>query len=512
MAILLSIFFTLSRKVNFSGNVRDKYPRNCAGKFESKDILIFIIGTIIIALFIWMIDKFKGRISGIILNEQKASKKLIIILLCLIFLCWLPYLLSFAPGSVQGDSLNSIIQIFNGKYNNHHPVLYTLFLGIFIKLGTFLGNINIGIFIYSLVQTGIMLVGIGTVLFWLRNKYVSKIVLFIAAAYFGLISIFPSYALVLWKDPIFSVGVLLLSIRLFDTFSEKNIKRDIKNIILIDMLCFLIIFFRNNGLYIIIACMICLAVAFKKNGMRIWMSILGVVVFSLIIQGPLYDGMKIEKPKAEAFGIPIQQIAAVVVEKDGLNLSNEQKKVINQLIPIEKIEESYAPARVDDIKFNSKFNNQYLADSQKDILKVWFGLLPSNLGIYVRSYISATFGFWHPYAQNEYGYTSYTLIENDYGIHEIDLFQRIFNVSIKKNLEKDIFHIGSGTLIWIMLISMALCLKKENYKGHMGFLPPLLCWAIILCATPVAFSLRYVYVLALELPVFMVLPFLKNRY
>lgn len=511
LAILLSIFFTLGRKVDFSGNVRDKYPINYMNDFCFEDLIFFAIAVIIICIVLAVISHYREDLSLLLISRKKISKKMVAACLIIILFCWLPYILTFAPGSVQGDSLNSIRQIQEGNYNNHHPVLYTLFLSIFIEIGKRIGNINVGIFFYTIIQTTIMLSGIAYVLFWLRKNYINKIFIGITTIYFALLSVFPSYAIVLWKDPIFSIALLILSIRLFDCVTEKGIETTCKNLIIIDVLCLTIIFFRNNGVYIIVATVVVLFLMFKGKIKYLVLNIFIVVAVSLIVQGPIYDMAGVEKAQTEAFGIPIQQIAAVVVERDEKVLSENQKNVIYSLIPRDKIIENYTPGRVDDIKFNAEFDDEYLEKHKVEILNVWLELLPENFITYVKAYVSETFGFWYPCIQNEYGYTSYAVFDNSYQIYSSDIIEKIFGHSIKKYLEKDYVKLGSGLLIWIMLISMVLCCKRSGYKKYVGFLPPLFCWLAILCATPVAFSLRYVYVLALELPLFIVLPFLQVK-
>lgn len=511
LAVLLSGFFTLGRKVNFSGNVRDKYPINFMSDFRLSDLIIFLLSLSVIITIIIILRHFGSEITSFIACKQMVSKRMIFICIAIILVCWLPYILTFAPGSVQGDSLSSIRQIYDGSYNNHHPVLYTLYLSLFVNLGQKMHNINIGIFCYTIVQTLIMLFGVTNVLFWMRRNYINKRIIGITTIYFAVVSVFPAYVLVLWKDPIFSVALLLLSIRLFECISEKGVENTFIDILIIDALCFIIIFMRNNGIFIVVGCLVTIFFIFKQKIKWLTLNIFFVVVISFIIQGPIYNMAGIKKPQTEAFGIPIQQIAAVVVEEDENVLSEEQKEVIYSLIPRNELIKNYAPSRVDDIKFDPTFNDTYLQGHKAEIIKVWIELLPENFITYVKAYVSETFGFWYPGIQNEYGYTSYTIFDNPYNIYNTDFFQKIFGKSIKKNLENEEVKLGSGLLVWIMLVSMTICWGDYNYKRYLGFLPPLFCWLFILCATPVAFSLRYVYVLALELPIFVVLPFLKGN-
>ncbi|MCS5464580.1 hypothetical protein NWO25_06850 [Enterococcus lactis] len=66
---------------------------------------------------------------------------------------------------------------------------------------------------------------------------------------------------------------------------------------------------------------------------------------------------------------------------------------------------------------------------------------------------------------------------------------------------------GSGTLLWLAIGSALLAIFKKKYRYLLLFLPGMLVFATIMIATPVAFSLRYVFVLALSLPVYILSPF-----
>lgn len=77
-------------------------------------------------------------------------------------------------------------------------------------------------------------------------------------------------------------------------------------------------------------------------------------------------------------------------------------------------------------------------------------------------------------------------------------------------MEVSLEIIGSRTFLWILLISATLCAKKHDFYRLFFYLPGFLCWLCIMIATPVAFSLRYVYILALLFPVYLVYPFIHN--
>ena len=62
-----------------------------------------------------------------------------------------------------------------------------------------------------------------------------------------------------------------------------------------------------------------------------------------------------------------------------------------------------------------------------------------------------------------------------------------------------------------MLASMIFTVYKKNYKNLLMYLPALFTWGTIMLATPIAFSLRYVYILVLMIPLDFIIPFLSNE-
>ncbi|MPN48005.1 hypothetical protein SDC9_195609 [bioreactor metagenome] len=84
----------------------------------------------------------------------------------------------------------------------------------------------------------------------------------------------------------------------------------------------------------------------------------------------------------------------------------------------------------------------------------------------------------------------------------------VFGFSIQEKLSTFRPMLGSGTLVWIMFLSLTLCLELGQKRRDLFYAPSLFLWLSVMIATPVAFSFRYVYVLAILFPLMLVYPFL----
>ena len=68
-----------------------------------------------------------------------------------------------------------------------------------------------------------------------------------------------------------------------------------------------------------------------------------------------------------------------------------------------------------------------------------------------------------------------------------------------------------GNPLVMILLMFVILLTKRQYKYLIPFIPSLTGWATVMAATPVAFSLRYVYFLFLLQPIFVYLLVLGLR-
>lgn len=524
-SLLLSTMLIIGRHVRFSGNVGSPLSDTCTLPFSFgqcfADILMICILTLLFSVLLdFYVRVWFPVISHVLLRNPSvqtsstSDKKLFssdIVLFFFFFLVigflWLPYLLTFYPGSVLGDSLASINPM--GRFSNHHPVFYTIFVQTCLSLGfSVFGNMNGGVFTYTLIQFFIMDACLSGLLLWLYKRGLRLWYLVLSALFFGLFPAFPSYAIIMWKDPLFSCALILLGFSIFRTGSRYAPW-------LIFCAALLTCFLRNNGLFICVLFAAAALLFYRKK--RLLIPLLSAILLSFLIQGPLYNTWRISKAKAEAFGIPMQQIAYTVMTDPSTDvsssypaLSESELTEINVLLPVNLIRSAYSPCIVDTLKFDADFDREYFIAHTEDFLLLWAKLLPKHFPQYIHAYLLETLGFWHPTLQNSYGYIDQYIIENNFGIRGKDLFLSVFGFSLYDKLQAFRPMIGSGSLFWICFLSLTLCLAKKKYHLIWLLLPQLFCWCSVMISTPVAFSLRYVFVLMMMLPINIVLPFLPN--
>ena len=507
-SVLWSTAFVIGRKI-------DIYNKVFSNSFELFDIIR------IAAFTLMSYTSFTGGIDLLIRNEVKNSGKKeqdrcfdgkkVILGALILMLCWSPYFLTFFPGNLSADSYSSISQVTGGEMlNNHHPVMFTVLVGICIKIGSLFGGLESGIAIFSLLQMGILALTLSYCLEWMREKRIQLAIRVCSFLFFGFSPLIGMYSITMWKDILFSCWVLLLVMILYDIVSKGSPSCIMGRSVLLKilLLCILIAFNRNNGIYIVTSVLLVLLI----YGRTMWKKLIpvfgGVIAVIVLIQGPGYNAMHILKGSfAEAVGVPLQQIA-YTVKNDG-EVTEEQKQFLEQIMPLDEMKEAYDPTSSNGVKFHDDFNNEFLADHKAEFIKVWAEMLLNNPGDYIKAYCMQTMGFWHV---DTIGYT-YVYGADDYWIdvNNTNIIEKILGIDLTYLIQNRLpvlctilpfvsLFFSTAVPIWFLFISVLILIIKRRKSMIISLVPLVVLWGTIMIATPTYGEFRYVFCLNLAIP------------
>lgn len=450
------------------------------------------------------------------LNDIKESKFVsafnkhpLIICLSVLALSWSVYYIAFYPIVLSPDPSFQIKQFLgertkysdysiqideNVTITNHHPVFHTLLLGGFTKLGISLGNDNLGLFLYSLLQGSFMAFTLAKTICLLKEKGIKNRYLFIMLAIYSLVPMFPLYALNGNKDVYYSLFVLWLFMLLFkylDT-NKKEVLRfsdSIKWFIVLIFICL----FRNNGIYLVIILLPCIILYKKVNIKRILSIFLSVIVLFYSYQNALLPALGITKGSVrEMLSIFFQQTARYVINHED-DISSEDKEIIGTIIDYDNIKEGYDPTISDPIK--NTYNKYATDEDLKNYFYVWFKGLIMHPMTYIDATLNNIYGYFDPEDINWYIYTNYdTRITNlvDYefnGLQKLrdsleawgNTFPYIPVVGLISNI---------GFSAWIALAMSIWLLFNKKYQ-YLVFLTPVFVSLLVCIASPVNTYFRY---------------------
>lgn len=444
-----------------------------------------------------------------------------IVSLIVILICWLIYIIAFYPIILSPDPSYQIKQFFgirtkyadyailldeNVVLTNHHPVVHTLLLGSCLKLGTLIGNDNLGLFFYSLIQIAILSCTLAyTIKYIIKDLKLSNKIGLLFLMIYALVPVFPMYAMSAVKDVIFGAFVILYTVMLHKIVSNKGEGFKFYHYIMMVVLMLLVILFRNNGLYVIALSFPFLILAVRKHWKKYLIIFIITMGLSTCYSKVILPAFKITSGSIrEVLSIPFQQTARYVKYHSD-ELSKEDIEVIDTILGYEDLAERYDPEISDPVK--NKYNKYTTDEELKEYFKVWFKGLFKHPITYIDATIENTYGYFYPEKIDWYTYYKFDdriLADGfDYHYNKLDGLRKVLAAFATSFMEIPILgliiNIGFSTCVVLMLV--AYIIYKKDYKKLVVYLPALI--SILVCiASPVNTYFRY------ALPYIFGLPFM----
>lgn len=486
--------------------------------------IVDLMGIFLLIPLIYIIIKiveFCFRAAATIFYGEKRKKNPWVLLAfwAIILIPWIPYVFSYFPGGIYADTVDSLnMALKKAELDNHNPILYTMILRFaFWITGAFRGEGEYyGLFFFTIFQAVVLALILAGFVYFCYKKGVHRYFVGLLLLLFAVFPLYPFYGISMWKDTPFSIVIFVFAVYLFHVFSHnpENITKG--QLLGYGIGSVLIMFLRNNGIYIALFYSAVIVLMTVKNRRRIALKIgvvsLIAIAAAWIIQGPVYDkcGYNITKT-IESLGVPIQQ-TAYILATDG-NINSEELEVLNEIMPLENWKTLYNPVVVDTIKFDPSFNREYFQENVSEFIKVYAGLVMRNPVKAVKAYMLETLGFWNVFESSSTAYICNIHFGNA-PYYQGDYFDYFFGISFR-NLVEPKNYISAAIFVWMMLATISICLAKRYYAGIIPVLPTLGLWLSIMVAAPVAFSFRYVYGIFLCVPLYVLIcmkaMYMKNK-
>lgn len=492
-----------------------------SGGLTNRLFLIFYLGCTIVGLFflfyrcvLWvLVNSTKVRAFE---QEKSFSVKSWLGGSGILFLCMVPFLLTNYPGVMTPDSLNQYRQAAGIEgYSDHHPWLHTMLIKLFYELGLMIsGNEYFAISCYTIVQMLLVALGIGYV--WttlyelgLKRKYcIAGMVLFAIYPY-NLI-----YAVTIWKDILFTVSVLVLTITLFRMHLQVNEDKNIccRDLVMYAVCGFFMTMLRHNGFYaFLVSCPVLIWAMRKKWKQLVPVTIL-ILITCFVIKGPVMNSAGVEPGKlAFKLCLPLQQVGRVI--SDGCDLTPEEIATIEKINVISYVKENYQKGGADPMFAWVIYGNQeYLQENMGEYLQLWISLGMKYPDKYLQAFVDLTKGYWYPMDPEQVLYFGIT--ENENGLVAQPILNGPIIIKIHELLTKlyTIFPMygimySMGAMLWLFILLFAIAGRNKNYGVWVAGLPLLLLTLTLFIAVPLVADIRYGYPLLVTIPSIMALTF-----
>lgn len=537
---ILSVVIMLGGHINFSGSYVGDLTQNYISSYSPWDLLAVLLQLpllweITTMAYVAMAGDTQPHPTASNPSDARGDAAVLPQTVCAValalFVLWLPYLLAYWPGYLFGDSLNSLDQALNwAPLNNHYPIAFTLLVKACLWVGIRLfDSPTWGCALFSLVQMSLMALCLGYLVAWLvARTRLARPFLCAGIALFGCTPYVANYSIAMWKDPLFSCALVMLSLCLANLliYARKGPSARSPHPWSLALCAVAMGLLRNNGLYIAVlvtlALVVWLSVRARKGhrgGTRATapseavasVALLGVAtILSWAVTGPLFttlgyntDGLE------ESAGIPLNQMARVVATKGSLTESD--RAYMDQLLPLNEYKTVYAPCIVDSLKWNPDFNASAL---DSGLWGHWLSMGLGNPSAYFESWELQTAGYWALAIRG--GVPSANIIIGVPRNTSADDAQELANYGISAKsllpdgardvLRQDEWSIPAGWVFWALVFVGIVLIGVGERSWLLVLLPGLGLFGTLFLASPIIYWPRYALAVQLLLPVYLLLP------
>ena len=384
---------------------------------------------------------------------------------------WLPVLIGYAPALFMWDTDTQILQWFNLPNHlsdsvalldpgvlltQHHPPLHTALVGLCVQVGLALGNENLGIFLYALMQWTVDILAIAWAFRALAAFGANRRARIAAFAFIALVPAFSNYAVLVTKDVLFAAALLVYIVELVylvrgvptaeapgasvaipaalaavdepgvsggrnasgdaggrlrrgararsRTVDPTRAPAPVVHVVLLIVAALGVTLLRS-GMVVAVAAGTVVALVLAPGRRRFAVAALGTCVgVSLLLSHVVYPALAITPTsKRETLSIPFQQVACFMRDNPD-QVTGADRAVIDQVLDADAIADLYDPIISDPVKAT------YRIDATDEDLAAFFSLWLRWFGEDPACYLTATaanyYGYFYPGRSMNWSYPS----------------------------------------------------------------------------------------------------------
>lgn len=363
-----------------------------------KSIIVFIGYSFIFYVALRLLfDCINKSISEKVLLEKHENIRFISLKrLLIILLCWVPYMIVLFPGTILSDTTSQILQFFGDRIlTNDSPFFQTLLIGLFVKLGCYIGSPTLGVFLYVLTQ----LLFFASILVYMWNvleKYgLPKRFTHIILLSYCLFPIYPLYGIAVGKDINFGIAILWLDVMMFEIIqNDTEFFKDARKIIVLTLDLLLICILRNAGVFLSIACIGAILFISTKQWKKILLISLVVLILNILWSRLLLPIFHVVPARGEQNkSIILQQTARYVIFYED-EVTEKEKQTINKILDYEKLKTAYKPEISDPVKV--LYNQEATQEQLNEYYTVWLKQFFKHPLCYIDATLNNSYGYFYP--------------------------------------------------------------------------------------------------------------------
>jgi hypothetical protein len=429
--------------------------------------------------------------------------------------------LAYYPSVFAYDAEGQLYQVMAGDYSTHHPLLHTLFLGAFFKLGEqVFGSVSVGMALHSVVQ---MLLMAGTFAYTLTVLYRRETSVYLRLLLLAFYALFPTnsiLAISTTKDVLFSALVLLYTLRVYRMLCGDRaydiVKTGRGEAVSLTLIIMLMLLMRNNAVYAFVLSTLLIAV-FWRGDRQLRKKYLLICVMGLCLFAAGNAGLKAvthaqSGSPREMLSIPLQQMARTRVKEEE-TLSEEVRQELDQYLSSEWVFAAYNPHLADPVK-----ERAVIHDNPVGFLRTWIKLGIQHPQTYIDAFLDTTIGYWFLEDQTHaeiygigtesgFGYLStdnrtmpagYEVVEHSVLPKLRAFLERIVSDNAYQKYPVVRLIFAPAFYWWLLCLCLAVAIYRKKYIFVISVLF-LVCYFMTLLLSPTVL-IRYMYPFVVTVP------------
>jgi hypothetical protein len=412
------VFSFIFSSIFVLGYILTTYNDLGSAPMNKQILVVYLCGAIVVWVILFLLFRAMRKIidrhttsSNQPFVKKLSDRKLWFLSSLIIFLFYCPIIfLSFSE--LTPDSWNGINQsLGNIALSNAHPVIFTAIVSVFVHIGLLFGSIEWGILLFSIAQSMMLALIFAYVIVWMKRERIGKNMILATVLFYAVLPINAIAGIVMWKDILFAGFGLLFLLCLQQLYVKQSQFFTKKSVLLFILFAFLFCVWRNNGFYVYVFSTILMLIISRKALFHLKGILLLLTPIAIyIIYSAIIATIARPSPATEMFSVPLQQIARTV-KYHGSTISEEDRAMIGEILPVDKLGELYNPNVSDPVK-NSFNLNRFNSDKGRYI-GLWTRLLVNHKKPFVASFLYSTYGYVYPF----YPSTTATDTLGDNAIH-----------------------------------------------------------------------------------------------
>jgi hypothetical protein len=393
---------------------------------------------------------------------------------------WTFTLLVFWPGSLSPDSTAQWGQALRGSYNNWQPVFHTFIVALLMRVWYSPAIVALTQIILSALVAA-----------WgfkvLRDYGAPPLVPWVISFLYALSPINNIQNITLWKDILYAVSMLWLTILLLQVFlSEGESMRGARGWAALGVAAFCVAIFRKNGFPVALFSLAFLPLFYRRRWKEALAGLLVAAGLYLGVTGPLYTLMNVKSVSTGQTNLILLHHLGAHVDS-GTPLRPEEKEYLESFLPLE--DWNYSCCNLTTVSYYHAFDRQRFLDSGDQNRKLALALFLRDPLVDIKHNLCAGDMVWR-FANNQciiktthaFGRISPReerwVLSNEYGVREDSRFPALVTPYIawlrQFGFWDETLAVYLRPALW-MVVSLfclaVLVVRRQDLKGWVAGLP-----------------------------------------